>query len=203
MVSDFESGVIDIAQAHGIGGLKSNTVMFGWPEKPDRLETLLRIMRGVSRAGKNTIIARLGEGLHPNRIKQIVVWWGGLENNGDLMLLLAYLISMNPEWSGARLIVKSIADSEEDRATKAASLAALIPEARIQAETEIIVKKPEQTFGEVMHAHTSETDVAFLGMKDPLPGTEAEYARTLDALASGFPSTIFVRNAGEFAGNLI
>jgi hypothetical protein len=82
-------------------------------------------------------------------------------------------------------------------------LAALIPETRIQAETEIIVKSPEQTFAEVMHAHTRETDVAFLGMKDPQPGTEAEYARFLNTLASGFPSTIFVRNAGEFAGNLI
>ncbi|MDP6041604.1 MAG: amino acid permease, partial [Candidatus Latescibacteria bacterium] len=106
VVSEFETGVIDIAQAHGIGGLKSNTVMFGWPEKPDRLEALLRVMRGVSRAGKSTIIARLGGGLSPDRIKQIIVWWGGLENNGDLMLLLAYLISMNPEWSNAKLIVK-------------------------------------------------------------------------------------------------
>jgi len=203
VVSEFETGVIDIAQAHGIGGLKSNTVMFGWPEKPDRLEALLRVMRGVSRAGKSTIIARLGGGLSPDRIKQIIVWWGGLENNGDLMLLLAYLISMNPEWSNAKLIVKSIADNEQDRASKAAGLAALIPEARIQAETEIIVKSPEQSFVEVMHAHTHETDVAFLGMKDPAPGTEAEYAHFLNVLASGFPSTIFVRNAGEFAGNLI
>jgi hypothetical protein len=45
--------------------------------------------------------------------------------------------------------------------------------------------------------------VVFLGLKDPLPETEGEYARWLSELAKGFPTTIFVRNAGEFAGHLI
>jgi potassium/chloride transporter 4/5/6 len=201
--SEFESGVITIAQAHGIGALKSNTVMFGWPEKPDRLESLLRITRGLSRAGKSIIIARIQEGLDAKHSSRIVVWWGGLENNGDLMLLLAYLLSMNPDWREAKILVRSIADNEKDRETKSANLNALIPEARIQAEAEIIVKSPEQTFSDVMHAHTQDTDVVFLGLKDPLPGTEAEYARWLNEVVKGFPTTIFVRNAGEFAGHLI
>jgi amino acid transporter len=203
VVPEFENGIIDIAQAHGIGALKSNTVMFGWPEKPDRLESLLRITRGLSRAGKSTIIARINEGLDPKRNNRLVVWWGGFQNNGDLMLLLAYLLSMNSDWRESKIIVRSIADNEQDRETKAANLNALIPEARIQAETEVIVKSPEQTFAEVMHAHTQETDVVFLGLKDPLPETEGEYARWLSELAKGFPTTIFVRNAGEFAGHLI
>ena len=201
--AEFENGVINIAQAHGIGALKSNTVMFGWPEKPDRLESLLRITRGLSRAGKNTIIARINEGLDPKQQNRIVIWWGGLENNGDLMLLLAYLLNMNTEWQEAKIIVRSIAENEQDRDTKIANLTALMPEARIQAETEVIVKSPAQTFAEVMHAHTEKTDVVFLGLKDPLPGTEDEYARWLTELANGFPTTIFVRNAGEFAGRLI
>lgn len=203
VVPEFESGVINIAQAHGIGALKSNTVMFGWPEKPDRLESLLRITRGLSRAGKSTIIARINEGLDPEKNNRIVVWWGGLEHNGDLMLLLAYLLNMNTAWQKSTILVRSIADNEQDRQTKTDNLNALIPEARIQAETEIIVKSPDQTFAEVMHAHTEETDVVFLGLKDPLPGTEGEYARWLNEVAKGFPTTIFVRNAGEFAGNLI
>ncbi|MBT4137595.1 MAG: hypothetical protein HOE48_06745, partial [Candidatus Latescibacteria bacterium] len=201
--SEFENGVISIAQAHGIGALKSNTVMFGWPEKSDRLESFLRITRGLSRAGKSTIIARINEGLEPKHENRIVVWWGGLENNGDLMLLLAYLLNMNPDWRENKILVRSIADNEQDRETKIKNLNTLIPEARIQAEAEVLVKKPEQTFAEVMHAHTQETDVVFLGLKDSLPGTEGEYARWLNELAKGFPTTIFVRNASEFAGNLI
>ncbi|UCE06704.1 MAG: amino acid permease [bacterium] len=59
IVPEYESGAIDIAQANGIAGLQSNTVMFGWPKKPERLESILRIMRAVSKIGKSTIIARL------------------------------------------------------------------------------------------------------------------------------------------------
>jgi len=40
-------------------------------------------------------------------------------------------------------------------------------------------------------------------MKDPKPGTEAQYPPVLNKMASVIPSTIFVRNASEFAGNLI
>ena len=56
---------------------------------------------------------------------------------------------------------------------------------------------------EVIHAHSRAADVVFLGLKDSEPGTEEEYADRLIKLASGLRTTIFVRNAGEFAGNLI
>ena len=57
VVRDFESGVIDAAQFNGIAGLQSNTVLVGWPRKPGRLESWLRIIRGLSKVGKSTLIA--------------------------------------------------------------------------------------------------------------------------------------------------
>ncbi len=51
VVEDFESGVIGIAQANGIAGLQSNTIMFGWTGKQKRLASQLRIMRAVSKTG--------------------------------------------------------------------------------------------------------------------------------------------------------
>jgi hypothetical protein len=40
-------------------------------------------------------------------------------------------------------------------------------------------------------------------MKDPPPGNKSEYDRILGELASDLCTTVFVRNAGEFAGRLI
>ena len=91
VVQDYESGLVDIAQANGIANLRSNTVMFGWPQKQDRLESILRIMRPISSIGKSTIIAKLDWAHEPGQQKNIDIWWRGLQNNGDLMLLLAYL----------------------------------------------------------------------------------------------------------------
>ncbi len=203
VVPDFERGVIDVVQANGFAGLQSNTVLFGWPTKPDRLEGQLRIMRAVSRAGKSTIIARLNWAHEPGQEKRIDLWWGGLQNNGDMMLLFAYLLRLNTDWDDARLVVRSIVNSQEEREQMEASLAKLIPEARIQAEPEIILKDGEESVPDIIHRHSHDADVVFLGLKEPEPGAEANYASRLIELTDGLRTTIFVRNAGEFAGNLI
>jgi len=203
VVPEYESGAIDIAQANGIAGLQSNTVMFGWPKKPERLESILRIMRAVSYAGKSSIIARLNWAHEPGQEKQIDIWWRGLQNNGDLMLLLAYLLNLNPEWNDATIVVRSIVENEKERNSMAASLNELVPATRIKAETQIIVKPDGMTVAEVMHSYSRNSEVVFLGLMEPKPGAESAYAQRLIELASGFNTTIFVRNAGEFAGHLI
>ena len=203
VVRDFESGVIDVTQAKGIADLKCNTVLFGWPTKPGRLESQLRIMRAISHAGKSTIIARINWAHEPGQEKRIDLWWGGQQNNGDLMLLLAHLLRLNTEWQGARLIVRSIARSESERQSQLAALDKLIPETRIQADTEVILKPDNQSLAALIHDHSSGADVVFLGMREPEHGAEAEYADHLSELADGLQTTIFVRNAGEWAGRLI
>ena len=70
-------------------------------------------------------------------------------------------------------------------------------------ETEVIVKPEDRTVVEVMHATSGNASVVFLGMMDPEPGTEADYARRMEKLVEGLNTTVFVRNAGEFAGRLI
>ena len=203
VVESFESGVIDVTQANGIAGLRSNTVMFGWPRRLERLESQLRIMRAVCNAGKSTVIARVNGIPESGQQKRIDLWWGGQQNNGDLMLLLAYLLSLNPEWQDARIVIRAIARSEEERKEQEAGLRALLPEIRINAETQIIVKPPERSVAEVIQQTSQGAAVVFLGLMEPEPGTEEEYARGLAALVEPLNTTIFVRNAGEFAGRLI
>ena len=203
VVKDYECGVLDIIQANGMAGLQSNTVMFGWPKKPGRLESTLRIMRSVSKTGKSTIIARTKWGHEPGREKQIDIWWRGLQNNGDLMLLLAHLLKMNAEWSSARLRICSIVESEEERERMDSSLKNLVPEIRIEAAIEVIVRPEGKNAADLMHAHSRDSAIVFLGLREPESGEESAYAERLRKLAAGFNTIIFVRNAGEFAGNLI
>ena len=203
VVRDFEDGVLDAAQANGIAGLQSNTVLVGWPRKPGRLEAWLRIMRGLSKVGKSTLIAKLEWAHEPGQEKRIDLWWGGLENNGDMMLMLAYLLSLNLEWSDARIVIRSIARSDEERQLQTDGLHTLLQEVRIGAETEIITKPERKTIADVIHESSADADVVFLGLQDPAIGKEATYAERMEKLASGLNTTVFVHNAGEFAGKLV
>ncbi|MDH3522903.1 MAG: Na-K-Cl cotransporter [Acidobacteriota bacterium] len=203
VVPDFEGGVVSAAQANGIAGLQSNTVLAGWPKKAGRLTAWLRIMRALSRVHKSTLITRLNWVHEPGQQRRIVIWWGGLENNGDMMLLLAHLLKLNPEWSDAQIVVRSIARSDEERDFQEKGLQALLEEVRIQADAHVITQPESQSIAEVIHAQSAGASLVFLGMQDPPPGTEEDYAGRLEKLASGLPTTVFVRNAGEFAGRLI
>ncbi|MCP3998632.1 MAG: hypothetical protein GY722_26715, partial [bacterium] len=103
----------------------------------------------------------------------------------------------------ARLVVRSIVTSQEELEKMEASLAKLIPEARIHAEAQIILKDAGEPVPDIIHRHSHDADVVFLGLMEPEPGAEADYAGRLIELTEGLRTTIFVRNAGEFAGNLI
>jgi hypothetical protein len=177
--------------------------MVGWPKRPGRLEAWLRIMRAISRAGRSTIIARLQWRHEPGQRTRIDLWWGGLENNGDMMLLLAHLLSLNLEWREAQIVVRSIARSEEERDSQTTGLRNLLAEVRIKADTEVIMKPAGKTIADVIHSQSADADVVFLGLKDPQPGTEADYAKRLDRLSGGLNTTVFVRSAGKFAGQLL
>ena len=203
VVPEFESGVISATQANGIAGLQSNTVLVGWPSKPGRLESWLRIIRAISKAGKSTLITRLNWAHEPGQEKRIDLWWGGLQHNGDMMLLLAHLLTLNPEWRDTQILIRSIARSESERQDQTRALEALLAEVRIGAGTGIIMKPEDQTIAEVISANSATADVVFLGLQEPEPGTESEYAQRMEEIVSGLKTAVFVRNAGEFAGKLI
>ena len=94
-------------------------------------------------------------------------------------------------------------ENEKERHSMADSLNELVPATRIKAATEVIVKSADKTVAEIMHSYSRNSDVVFLGLMEPKAGGESEYAERLIKLASGFNTTIFVHNAGEFAGHLI
>ena len=64
---------------------------------------LIRSMRRLDQLGKSLLVVRIdpeqfktGEQRKDN--KTIGIWWSGAEENGDLMLLLAYLLTKSKDW---------------------------------------------------------------------------------------------------------
>ena len=205
VVSNIEHGLVSVAQANGMGGLNSNTILMGWPSEPGGLEQALRSLRAISRLGKSLIIGRID----PERLlveradREIHVWWGGLERNGDLMLLLAYLLSRNAEWRGAQLVVTSLASSELMRAKTQHHLNELLPELRINARSEVLMKPDDMTVREVILRQSRSADVVLLGLPVPEVGGEREAAQRMADMAKGLSTVFFVNNSSPFGGDLL
>ncbi len=204
VVRNVISGIVAVTQANGIAGLESNTVLLGWPREPERLADFLRVIRRLTRIHKSAIIGRVGERWNPREgeLPLVHIWWGGLQQNGDLMLLLAHLLTRNPEWRNGRIRLMSIAPDEEAAARRRQGLHALVRKTRIAAEPRVRVLGEEDTVPEVIRQESACADVVFLGLDVPGPGKALAYAERLRELSRDLRTVFFVKNATPFAGEL-
>ncbi|MCL1587071.1 MAG: Na-K-Cl cotransporter [Actinomycetia bacterium] len=203
IVDDFVNGAVSIAQSNGIAGIDSNTVMFGWADGEERQAEILRIVERLSYLGKSAVICRPVPRGWNDGPRQIHVWWGGLKQNGDMLVLFAHLLSLNPTWRNARIVINSIATSEMTYEVNKELLAQLTSAARIDATINVILKPDDASVADVIFEGSRNADVVLLGLRGTEPGEEVAYTRRMASLVEGLPTTLFVRNAGEFQGQLL
>ena len=205
VVPDVERGIVAVAQSNGIAGVESNTVMLGWPDDLERMTAFLKIIRSLKKLSQSLLIGRvkplppLDEGAR----RRIDIWWGGLQRNGDLMLLLAYLLSRNPEWRNSRIRILSVASNELMQEKTENFLQKLVPEIRIAAEIEVTVKPEDVSVKEIILQQSADADLVLLGLATPEAGDEENYANRLYQLAEGLPSCFFIHNGSLFIGELV
>ncbi len=201
IVDDIYRGTVDVAQSYGVGNFESNSVMLGWPRKTEeRGEAYVQMLRDLAMLDRSLLVVRyhpekkLGSG---NRIQ---VWWGGLERNGGLMLLLAFLLTAHYRWQNARITVLTVVDDDTERERARSSLAGLLAQARIGAEARVILRQG-RSIGDIMHVESEDADLAIVGFVLPEAGTPTEpfFAR-MNSILEELPTTILVHSARSFEG---
>ena len=205
IVWNIERGILAVAQANGMAGLESNTILVGFPDDLQRLAVFLRAVRRLSRLNRSLVIGKLAT-LRPAREgvpRLIHVWWGGLKRNSDLMLLLAYLLTCNPEWRDARIHVLSVASNDLMKRQTEEALAYLMPQIRIDAEIDVMVRTESESIQDIIRRKSFGADVVFLGLATPEEGDEEEYARRLFDMVEFLPSCFLVHNGSVFMGELV
>lgn len=190
--SDFHKGFIEISKGHGLAGLRTNTVLFGWSESEHKQIEELKAIRALREMGKNIVVSKFTAGL-TQRGAQIDIWWAGRENNGDLMLLLAFLLKLNLQWKNAKIRILSMVRDEEQKVLLKKGISRLLPKARITASVTVLVSN--QTFKDILHQKSAASDIVFLGLPKIKGDQEAhEIAKNMDVLCSGLRTTVFVQN---------
>jgi hypothetical protein len=192
---DVDEGIRVLVQAHSIGPLKPNTVLYGWPRTEGRAEALHQHIRDTAALGKSVVIV-VDRGLPTSdrTYRRIDVWWRG-QKNGSLMVTLAHLLTRNWEWRGSTLRILRVVTDAAGRESSREAVRKLVQAARITAEAEVVVST--SPFSEVVKAHSRYADVVFLGFQmhgDRSP--QEEYRHTQDLL-EGLPTTILVHSTGE------
>ena len=190
-----DEGIRTLAQAHSIGPLKPNTVLFGWPHSAERAEVMFRHVWSIAAMGKSVVVvAEKGLPSEQRTRRRIDIWWRGREN-GSLMATLAHLLTLNWEWRDSIVRVLRVIGDAAGRASSRQALRELIEAARIRAEPRVIVST--ESFSDVFRAHSAKADVIFLGIQPSEDETSAQLYGRISELLKDMPTTILVHSSGE------
>lgn len=197
MVRERTEGYISVAQANGIAGMQSNTIVMGWSPKLD----IVPLMLAMDSLQKSLLLTRL-KGWTEKR-ERIDVWWSGAHSNGDLMLLMAYLLRLSKNWRSAKIHLKTLIDDESLYNEREQALLKICEETRIQADCEVLVRSNEHSLNHVIVSHSKTADLVMLGMSLPEPDQADSFIDWYGQLAEGLDNVIFIRNSSPFRGQLI
>ncbi|MCA9690629.1 MAG: hypothetical protein KC636_13550, partial [Myxococcales bacterium] len=198
IVDDLYRGVVMVAQSYGVGSFESNTVMIGWPKNADRHGPYLRMLRDLARLDRSILLVHYDDQRKFGSGRRIQIWWGGLQHNGGLMLLLAFLIIAHQRWSKAKVEIVTIVASEDERARAEEGIRKVVAQAHLDAEPRVLMRKG-RSVRDVMELMSTGVDLAIVGMRlpDESEATSRFFDRMNDLLAV-LPTTLLVHSARTF-----
>jgi amino acid transporter len=190
-------GTERLASTYGFGPLVPNTFLLGASEQPQHLEAYCETLEMLHRLRRNVIVLRYDEDAGFKDRKRIDVWWGGLQKNGGLMMLLAYLLRTSLDWRQAEIRVKLVVDGEQAAEAARVNLVSMIQGLRIGAEAEVLEARQER-FPDILRRSSADADLVLMGLASPekIDDFPAYYRRTQE-MTRTLSSTAFVLAAED------
>jgi len=145
----FEAALPVVVQASGTGPISSNTVLANWIEGQTGIASewasnrFGRRLRTAFRLGSNLLILHAEQDEWdalekvPAAARVIDIWWQA-DRTGQMMVLLAYLMTRSEDWNNATIRVLVPANMEGADA-HLAEVKTILGAARIDAQTEVVV----------------------------------------------------------------
>ncbi|RLB59721.1 MAG: hypothetical protein DRI34_00870 [Deltaproteobacteria bacterium] len=194
-VKDFYQGARVVAQSHGMAGLRANVALFGWSDDDRKAVDFAALVRDFNNLDLSVLLLNYDEQRGFGRRRLIDVWWGGLENNGNLMILIAHLISQSEPWRHCTIRLLQVVGHESETRRTEQELQRMLEAARITAKVEVLPPLGEgQTIQQVIRRHSEEADLLILGLQAPREGQEAQFMARMTSFMEGLPSTVLVRS---------
>ncbi len=146
---NLDQAVATVIQSAGVGPLRVNTAVVNWVHKGHGFFGSLgggrytRNLQTTFRLGCNLLILDVKDGEWPGSAaeeadaRRIDVWWSD-SKTGELMLLLAYMLTRAEEWQGATIRLLSSVKADQTAEQRADELKEMLESFRIDAEPVVV-----------------------------------------------------------------
>ena len=193
--SDTFQGAQLLVQVYGLGALMPNTILLGASEQVAVRPAYCDMIAQFYQARRNVVLMNYNEERGFGERKVIDVWWGGLQNNGSLMMILAYLLKTSLPWRGALIRVKMVVPHVDAEQSARDNLSRLVQKVRTDAVAEVLVMNG-QGFDSMLQQSSNDADLVFMGMA--MPGKDyVSYFEHIQKRIAALPTTVLVLAAQE------
>ncbi len=193
---DFDSGVSIFLQGHSIGPIKPNIIMMGFPTNKERLTAFTEHLKMIIGLNMSFIIyadpEKRGIPNHPQG-HYIDIWWRG-HQNGSLMLIMAYILQMDPAWSNIEIRIIRMVESKSAIKYAENDINEIIVASRINAQHKILVSS---NFTESFQNTSRDSALIFLGTRRPINENTKNFFLNLETLIGDMPPTFLVNSCGS------
>uniref|UniRef100_A0AAY4CT37 Solute carrier family 12 member 6 n=1 Tax=Denticeps clupeoides TaxID=299321 RepID=A0AAY4CT37_9TELE len=139
-------GISHMIQSSGLGGMRHNTVVMGWPtawrqsEDPQSWKTFINTVR-VTTAAHLALLVPKNISLFPSNSEPwtegtIDVWW--IVHDGGMLMLLPFLLRQHKVWRKCGMRIFTVAQMEDNSIQMKKDLATFLYHLRIDAEVEVV-----------------------------------------------------------------
>lgn len=199
--NDIYQGILNVSQSYGLSGMTPNTVLMGWGEESENPAEFTDLIRGLLALDHNLLFLEYDHNRGFGRYQTIDIWWGGMERNAELMILLAYLITSSEQWDDAKARVNVVVDSVNARESTLINLQRFVGASRVKAEPNVIILDSErQTLFELMADVSRDTDLVLMGFREPTEDEGEEFIKYIGQFIEGLNTVLLVRASTRFDG---
>ncbi|MEM9986427.1 MAG: amino acid permease, partial [Bacteroidota bacterium] len=164
----YTTAVAQTLQLPGISGRENNMILFEFSRNsPDGIQDVVENLGLINAGAFDLCVLRSSE--KGFGYKQYIHVWLTIDDfvNGNLMILLAYIISGHPEWKGSEIKIFAIypADQLEEQRTK---LLKLIDSGRLAISlnnVEVISREEDRSLKSFINEKSSDADLTIMGFR--------------------------------------
>jgi len=187
-----------LVEAYGLGPLVPNTILLGDSERAEHRDCYCAMVQHFWRSRRNVVIVRDADRVGFGERERVDIWWGGLQGNGALLMILGYLLRTSLAWQSADVRLKMVVPTAAAAGKAHDNLTDVLAQTRTGLRAEVLVSDG-RTFGEILHASSAGADLILMGMAAPEGSDFAAYYEVLRARTAGLPATVFVLAAEDIA----
>lgn len=192
-------GIESIACTFGFSGIEPNTVLMAWPGETEHPVWFTQMTQKLIDLDYNVLYLDYDPRWGFRKQEKIDLWWRGVSNNSELMLVLAKFIISSPDWSQASIRILLPNNTNVDYKVIENRIQYLLDQFRVNAEIKIVNNEIDQKpLYELMKTHSSDADLVFVGIPEIEEDRIDSFVNNTNGLVKTIGTTLLVKASSQF-----